>query len=211
MMLSARRQLRHLARKRRPLLALLTVLVLLDALLLLHNRPRTVRVTPQQYTGEKPSVFIASLHRNTGDILPAWSVAVLSLIDYLGADRVYFSAVESGSQDDTKDKLVALKIELDVRGVGNTIDLGLDVWQQLDEMWTRPDPGGPRQEGWIWNEEDRVYDLRRITYLAKERNRVMKPLEDMARSGTKFDKVLWINDVFFNVSASFSPSDMTGL
>lgn len=201
MLLSARRHLRRLNRKRRPLLALLTVLFLLDVLFLLYDRPRTTRVTPQQYTGEKPSVFIASVHRNTGSILPAWNAAVLALVDYLGADRVYFSAVESGSQDDTKDKLVALKAELDGRGVANTIDLGMDVWQQLDEMWARPDPDGPRQEGWIWNEEDHVYDLRRITYLAKERNRVMKPLEDLARSGTTFDKVLWINDVLFNVSA----------
>lgn len=205
MLLSARRQLRRLGRKRRPLLALLTVLFLLDALLLLHNRPRTIRVTPQQFTGDKPSVFIASVHRNTASILPAWNAAVLALIDYLGPSRVYFSAVESGSQDGTKDNLVALKQELDDRGVANTIDLGMDVYQQLDEMWARPDPDGPRQEGWIWNQEDLVYDLRRITYLAKERNRVMKPLEDLARSGSKFDKVLWINDVLFNVS-NFLPS-----
>lgn len=200
MLLPARHQLRRLRRQRRPLLALLVALFLLDALLLLRDRPRTKRVTSSHYGKEKPSVFIVSVHRNTAKILPEWSAAALALVDFLGNDKVYFSALESGSQDETKAGLLALKTELDGRGVANTVDLGMDVYQQLEEMWTRPDPAGPRQEGWIWNEEDHVYDLRRITYLAKERNRAMQPLAELERMGTKFDKILWINDVMFNVS-----------
>ncbi|CAN8098685.1 unnamed protein product [Discula destructiva] len=199
MLLLAPHQLRRLSQKRRPFLAVLVGLFLVDALLLLHNRPRTARVTQAEYLGEKPSVFIVSVHRNTGNILPAWSVATLALIEYLGSNNVYFSAVESGSQDDTKEHLLALEEQLNSRGVANTIDLGMDVYQQLEEMWARPDPSGPRPDGWIWNEEDNLYDLRRITYLAKERNRAMRPLEDLELSGRKFDKILWINDVLFNI------------
>lgn len=202
MALLAPHQLRRLRQKRRPLLALLLALFLVDALLLLCDRPCTTRVTTSQRLGDTPSVFIVSVHRNTANVLAAWSAAVLALVDHLGPSNVYFSAVESGSQDDTKDKLAALKQELDRRGVTNTVDLGMDVYQQLDEMWARPDPADPRPEGWIWNEEDKVFDLRRITYLAKERNRAMSPLEDLERLGTRFDKILWINDVLFNVSAS---------
>lgn len=202
MIFLAPHQLRRLRQQRRPLVALLVALFFLDALVLLHGRPRTTRVTQDQYGKEKPSVFIVSVHRNTAKILPEWSAAALALVDYLGNDKVYFSALESGSQDETKQELLALKTELDARGVSNTIDLGKDVYEQLDEMWTRPDPDGPRQQGWIWNEEDNVYDLRRITYLAKERNRAMKPLEELERIGTKFDKILWINDVVFNVSSA---------
>lgn len=206
MILPARHQLRRLHQKRRPLLVLSALLFLLDALLLLHHRPCTTRVAPDEYPAQKlPSVFIASVHRNTGTILPAWSAAVLALVDYLGPANVYFSAVESGSQDDTKERLAGLQGELDSRGVPNSVDLGLDVWQQLDEMWTRPDPEGPRLDDWIWNQEDDVYDLRRITYLAKERNRVLEPLEELERAGVKFDKVVWINDVVFNVRPSLPP------
>lgn len=202
MIFLAPHQLRRLRQQRRPLLALLMAIFLLDALVLLHGRPRTKRVTAVDQQGkEKPSVFIVSVHRNTANVLPEWSAATLALVDYLGKDRVYFSALESGSQDGTKAELSALKTELDARGVPNTIDLGKDVYEQLDEMWARPDPDGPRQQGWIWNEEDNVYDLRRITYLAKERNKAMQPLEDLERMGTKFDKILWINDVVFNVSS----------
>lgn len=86
----------------------------------------------------------------------------------------------------------------------NTVSLGMTVWEQLDEMWARPDPQGPRQPGWIWNPEDKVYDLRRISYLARERNRAMEPMWELEREkGIKFDKVLWLNDVVFDVRQPF--------
>lgn len=219
---SQRLLLRRLRRHRRPFFALLLLLFLVDALFLLHDRPRTQRTAAvasipsqtsltshhqhrQQHANTNTSVFIVSVHRNTGKILPAWGAAVLALIDYLGGpDRVYFSALESGSQDDTKEKLAALQAQLDARGVPNTVHLGMTVWEQLQEMWDRPDPAGPRQEGWIWNQEDKLYDLRRITYLARERNRALEPMRELERQGVKFDKLLWINDVVFNVREAFS-------
>lgn len=221
MMLPSARLLRRLRQRRRPLLALLLVLFLLDAVLLLRARPHTKRVSLedearrlQQRGGAaaaagagdtNTNVFIASVHRNTGPILPAWGAAVLGLIDHLGRDRVHFSALESGSQDDTKAQLEGLAAELAARGVASTVRLGLTVWEQLDEQWARPDPAGPRPAdgGWIWNPEDRVYDLRRITYLARERNRALEPMWELERQGVRFDKVLWINDVVFDVSAHF--------
>lgn len=210
MILPSQRLLRRLSlrRYRRPILALLLFLFLIDALVLLNHRPRTTRVSIPHDQKEKEEaterggrVFIVSVHRNTDKILPAWAPAVLALIDHLGADNVYFSALESGSQDDTKNKLIELQWQLAARGVRNTVNLGMTVWEQLDEMWARPAPDGPRQPGWIWNPEDKVYDLRRITYLARERNRAMEPMWELERTqGIKFDKVLWLNDVIFNVS-----------
>lgn len=228
MILPSQRLVRRLRQKRRPILVLLSVLLLIDALVLLHNRPRTTRVVlppPSPAAAGAPtshshaslpdpgSIFIVSVHRNTGKILPAWSAAVLALVDHLlvstnrnhnGDDRtppIYFSALESGSQDDTKEKLTGLQWHLEQRGVPNTVSLGMTVWEQLDEMWARPDPAGPRQPGWIWNPEDNVYDLRRITYLARERNRAMEPMWALEREkGIKFDKVLWLNDVIFDVN-----------
>ncbi|KUI52443.1 Alpha-1,3-mannosyltransferase CMT1 [Cytospora mali] len=214
MIIPSHRLLRRLRQKRRPILALLLFLFTIDALLLLHHRPRTIRsVLPLQArhgpmngdgdlsSPQQPSntsIFIVSVHRNTGQLLPTWGAAVLALVDYLGADNVYFSALESGSQDNTKEGLIALKDQLDARHVPNTVTLGMTVWEQLDEMWNRPHPDAPRPEGWIWNEEDQVYDLRRITYLARERNRAMEPMRKLQRQGMTFDKVLWLNDVVFN-------------
>lgn len=194
------RVLRRLRGQRRPALAVLLLLFLLDALVLLHRRRPTSRAIPKPAGhDDNTTVFIASVHRNTAKILPAWTAAALALVDYLGPERVYFSALESGSQDDTKERLTALKEQLDARRVPNTISLGMTVWDQLDEMWARPDPAGPRQPGWIWNEEDGLYDLRRITYLARERNKALEPMRELERRGVSFDRLLWINDVVFSV------------
>ncbi|KAI3401694.1 hypothetical protein diail_9358 [Diaporthe ilicicola] len=226
MIISSRLLLRRLRQRRRSILALLLFLFTIDAILLLRHRPRTSRTTipslerhglrsNSDRAGHGPAgnqtFFIVSVHRNTGLILPAWSAAVLALIDHLGPANVYFSALESGSQDDTKDKLAALKAQLDARRVPNTVTLGQTVWQQLDEMWARPAPDGPRQEGWIWNQEDKVYDLRRITYLARERNRAMEPMRALqAEQGVTFDKVLWLNDVIFDVEDFLTLADTRG-
>ncbi|PSR79444.1 cryptococcal mannosyltransferase 1-domain-containing protein [Coniella lustricola] len=193
------RVLRRAIRRRRPVFLLLLAILILDAIALANRRPRARRVPIGASKQANTTVFIASVHRNTGRILPDWSVATLALVQYLGADNVYFSAVESGSQDDTKEKLAALKEQLDARGVPNTISLGMTVWEQLDEMWTRPDPAASRVPGWIWNEEDKLYDLRRISYLAKERNRAMEPMRVLEGQGITFHKLLWINDIMFNV------------
>lgn len=229
MIISSRLLLRRLRQRRRSILALLLFFFTIDVILLLRHRPVTSRTIPPSLERHGPrssngrgggggssssstsnldgpgassneSFFIVSVHRNTGAILPEWGAAVLALVDYLGSANVYFSALESGSQDDTKDKLTALKAQLDDRHVPNTVTLGQTVWQQLDEMWARPAPDAPRQEGWIWNQEDKVYDKRRITYLARERNRAMEPmLQAEERRGVTFDKVLWLNDVIFDV------------
>ncbi|KAB5536687.1 polysaccharide export protein [Coniochaeta sp. 2T2.1] len=146
------------------------------------------------------SVFIVSVHRNTEEILrSAWNDAVLNLVSYLGAANVHFAAVESGSQDKTKEALMDLKGKLDGAGVSNTISLGMTVWEQLDELENRPDPRRAREPGWIWDEEEGHYDLRRIPYLAKVRNRAMEPLKTLERQGRTFDKVLWLNDIVFDV------------
>lgn len=213
MIIPSQRFLRRLRHKRRPILALLLFFFAIDALVLLHHRPRTIRSPvplkarhgPMNGNPSSPehtnntSVFIVSVHRNTGQILPTWGAAVLAVIDHLGAENVYFSALESGSQDDTKERLAALKDQLDARHVPNTVTLGMTVWEQLHELWDRPDPDGPRQEGWIWNQEDQEYDLRRIAYLARERNRAMEPLRELQEQGMTYQKVLWLNDVVFDL------------
>lgn len=186
----------------RPLLVVLGFLLLLDAINLIASRPDTHRspVKPRstEHAASKPSVFIASVHRNTGVIQrAAWNKAVVALVEYLGASNVHVSAVESGSQEDTKDLLMELKGELILRGVSHDISLGMTVWEQLEEIDNRPAPGA-RLPGWIWNAAENQYELRRIPYLANVRNQAMEPLKRLQKQGRHFDKVLWLNDVVFD-------------
>ncbi|KAK6842703.1 hypothetical protein PG990_005365 [Apiospora arundinis] len=187
----------------RRILYVLFFFFLLDAIHIINSRPETHRSTLKPraavHQSANNSVFIVSVHRNTEKIQrEAWNEAVLGLVDYLGAPNVHFSAVESGSQEGTKDVLMELKEGLDARGVTNDISLGMTVWEQLDEIDARPDPAGPREPGWIWNAPEDQYELRRIPYLSRVRNQAMAPLKQLEQQGRRFDKVLWLNDVVFD-------------
>ncbi|KIH91257.1 polysaccharide export protein [Sporothrix brasiliensis 5110] len=221
-MLFRPRLLRHRSRKyQRPVLWTLLTLFALDAWRILRSRAPTIRssltadtsqsIASGTETTKKPSVFIVSVHRNTEPILrSAWIENLVRLVDHLGRDNVYVSAVESGSQDDTKDALMELKAQLVARGVAHTIELGTTVWEQLDELYAWPDPDTPAAErpGWIWDSEEKHFALRRIPYLANVRNQAMAPLLAEAAKGSggggghgqgrRFDRVLWINDVAFD-------------
>ncbi len=200
------RRLRRLRPYQRRGLYALVVLLAIDSFHLVATRPKTTRAAVEAHhdahhaPSHNVTVYIASVHRNTEEMLSAaWNEAVVALADHLGPQNVHFAAVESGSQDNTKEALMDLKASLDRRGVSNTISLGMTVDEQLAELDAAPDPAGARVPGWIWDQDEQHYALRRIPYLARVRNQVMEPLAALARQGRRFDKVLWVNDVVFDV------------
>lgn len=224
-MLFRPRLLRHRSRKyQRPVLWTLLVIFFLDAWRILRSRTPTIRSSLAAAeaaegieTPTTPSVFIVSVHRNTEEILrSAWVENLVKLVDHLGRDNVYVSAVESGSQDYTKDALIELQNELIVRGVDHTIELGTTVWEQLDELYAWPEPDTPRDQrpGWIWDGDEDHFALRRIPYLARVRNQAMAPLLTEAAKnggqGRRFDRVLWINDVAFDTEDVMTLLDTRG-
>jgi hypothetical protein len=59
-------------------------------------------------------------------------------------------------------------------------------------------------DGWIRTSRGKE-ELRRVPYLAKLRNLVLEPLEEMAREeGEVFERVVWLNDVVFTVCTTDS-------
>ncbi|KAI0008866.1 cryptococcal mannosyltransferase 1-domain-containing protein [Xylariaceae sp. FL0662B] len=201
----------------RPIFYLLFFVFCFDAVTLVRRRPDTHRshVNLDRRSASSPAgnttVFIASVHRNTETILrEAWNQALLDLVDYLGAENVHVSAIESGSQDESKEALMELKAGLDERRVSNTVSLGMTVWEQLDEIETRPPPHGGREPGWIWNAAERQFEMRRIPYLARVRNQAMEPLEQLEDEGRVFDKILWLNDVVFDTEDIVTLFDTRG-
>lgn len=145
---------------------------------------------PPPFRDEK--VFIASIHWNNEEILRKyWIPAVVDLVKEIGPDNVYVSVQESGSWDDSKGALRVLDQHLEALGVARRIVL--DKTTHADEI-----AKAPAETGWIRTPRDKV-ELRRIPYLAKLRNLVMQPLYDLQhKDGTKFDRILWLNDVVFD-------------
>lgn len=137
-------------------------------------------------------IFIASIHWNNEAVLRShWNRAVLRLVDHFGAHNVYISILESGSWDDSKGALKWLDGELERLGVQRTITL--DETTHADEI-----AATPGSSGWI-NTARGKRELRRIPYLSRLRNRSLEPLDKLAENGIRFDRVLFLNDVVFNV------------
>jgi hypothetical protein len=144
------------------------------------------------------TVFIAAIHWNNEDILKEhWVPAVVDLAKQLGPDRVFVSVQESGSWDDSKRALRLLGQLLDKINVRHKILL--DDKTHLDEI-----NQVPGNSGWIMTPQGDI-ELRRIPYLARLRNLVLQPLDELASAGMRFDNILFLNDVVFKVR-SFSQS-----
>ena len=137
-------------------------------------------------------VFIASIHWNNEAILRShWNQAVINVVKHFGSNNVHVSVLESGSWDDSKGALKLLDEELGELAVGRTITL--DKTTHADEI-----AAAPSSDGWIDTTRGKK-ELRRIPYLSRLRNRSLEPLDKLADKGIKFDRILFLNDVVFDV------------
>ncbi|KAI9780441.1 MAG: hypothetical protein M1839_006715 [Geoglossum umbratile] len=127
--------------------------------------------------GEK--VFIAANIIDEDLIRGAWGQAVLGLIDVLGEKNVYLSIFENDSGAGTREALVELsrKVPCNSSIVSEHLP--------MDEIPSVILPSGRKR-------------VKRVAYLAEVRNRALRPLNKNSLVATKFDKLLFINDVIFN-------------
>ena len=159
---------------------------------------------PQTYPHSKSKIFIASTHWNNELILRShWNDAVLALVHHFGVNNIYVSIYESGSRDDSKGALTLLDRELGRLNVQRTIILNETT--HLDEIQEQPPSAAAAaaassDSDWIDTPRG-TRELRRIPYLSKLRNRSLEPLRALKDSGLIFDKILFLNDVVFQVSS----------
>ncbi|KAF2446650.1 glycosyltransferase family 69 protein [Karstenula rhodostoma CBS 690.94] len=174
----------------RIVLALFVVLSTLDVL---HVRQRLARgsASLENHTLRSERVFIAGIFWNNEDILRAsLSAALVALAETLGPKNVFISIHESGSWDNTKDALRELDEALERVGAERRITTSNVT--HLDEISV-----APTGEGWVETPQGKK-ELRRIPYLARQRNVGLEPLAEMAERGVHFDKILFVNDVVFS-------------
>jgi hypothetical protein len=137
-------------------------------------------------------VYIASIHWNNERILRShWSKAVIALAKTLGRDNVFVTVYESGSWDNSKGALRELDKALEEHGIRRNITMSETT--HMDEIAV-----GNKGPGWIDTPRG-TRELRRIPYLARLRNWTLEPLQRLAQKGERFDKVLFLNDVVFDV------------
>lgn len=143
-------------------------------------------------------VYIASIHWNNGPILRShWNDAVVALAKTLGRNNIFVTIYESGSWDDSKGALRELDLALGAHNIRRNITLSDTT--HIDELSV-----SDRGPGWVDTPRGRR-ELRRIPYLSRLRNWTLEPLQELARQGQTFDKVLFLNDVVFTVRLRHRP------
>lgn len=193
----------QVARLRRVRLFVLLVLLLFFLDLVSIARTRNTlhsssRQTSNTYPRIQERIYIASLHWNDEVLLRNhWIPSLVNLVSHIPPENVYISILESGSWDDTKGALLELDAQLEKLGIERSIVLGNRT--HVDAINEGLEAAA---DGLVWTPSGKQ-ELRRIPFLAKERNRAMDQLGELAvrENGPKrrFDKVLWLNDVIFTV------------
>ncbi|KAF2763532.1 hypothetical protein EJ05DRAFT_482324 [Pseudovirgaria hyperparasitica] len=123
-------------------------------------------------------VFIAaSIYDHEGELLGGlWGKAMLELVDILGPQNVYLSIYENDADPNALDALSKFK---EMVKFDHTI---LNEHLPLEDISRVTLPSG----------ESRI---KRIAFLAEVRNRALRPLESIT---TRYDKLLYVNDVVFD-------------
>lgn len=132
-----------------------------------------------------------------------WLDKFLHLVQTIGPENIYVSILESGSFDNSADAIRWLDGQLGDMGVERTVII--DPTTHYDAVSAGPvDEHGHTKSGWILtgdSDPPGQKELRRISYLSDLRNLGLEPLLAMHRlKGRTFDKILYLNDVFFEPS-----------
>lgn len=157
---------------------------------------------PHVLQGQK--IYIAAQFWTSEYVLwDQWMAALLSLVKVLGPRNVYVSILESGSLDGTAALIHYLDGKLEELNVERTIII--DPTTHEDLVNGSPyNKDGSEKNGWIFTSNStppHTKELRRIPYLADLRNKGLEPLVKLHReTGRVFDKILYLNDVYFATS-----------
>ncbi|KAF2666517.1 hypothetical protein BT63DRAFT_426973 [Microthyrium microscopicum] len=144
-------------------------------------------IRPAHYKGNNPhneKVFIAANIIDEDMIRGPWGNAVKNLVELIGPDNVYLSIYENDSGDGVKNALHELSAVVKCRSNIISGHIDLDKFPRIQIL-----PNDSR--------------IKRLSYLAQVRNHAIEPIEytnatTSTSTITKFDKLLFLNDVVFS-------------
>ncbi|KAM5446165.1 hypothetical protein MaudCBS49596_006851 [Microsporum audouinii] len=148
-----------------------------------YDRLRSLAVgshSPGRGNPRNEKVFItANIYDPDGSLAQSqWSKNILQLIDLLGPENSYLSIYENDMNDSARDALNAMAEQ-------TPCNHSMVTEEHLDtaDLLHITLPDGSRR-------------LKRIAFLAEVRNRALRPINQPGMM--RFDKILYVNDVFFD-------------
>ncbi|MCJ1392715.1 hypothetical protein MMC18_005586 [Xylographa bjoerkii] len=137
---------------------------------------------------ELPSVYIASINSGASLTGPrAWRRAVESVATHLGRDKVYISIYEHVGFSGPRDELDQLGRNLELLGVQRSIVFAdKENIYALNHTWTAQGLPAPTPAT--------TY----VHHMAEMRNRVLRPMIELALQGIRFDRILFLEDGLFS-------------
>ncbi|OLY81342.1 Alpha-1,3-mannosyltransferase CMT1 [Smittium mucronatum] len=117
----------------------------------------------------KKYFFAINLYNNE-EVIPYMIQELMLLFKFFGVENIFLSLYENGSKDNTK------KLLRDFSEYLKTFDIKHDF---------------------VLEDGSRPKEFHRIEYLAKVRNRALDPLEKEKKKGRVYDKIIFMNDIFF--------------
>jgi hypothetical protein len=163
--------LRRARRVCRPLYVFIALVIVLSWQIIFNG---SYTNAPPFTLDTQETVYIAA-NIIDGDLINGrWGKSLLELVDLIGKDRVFVS-IYGGPTGALKDLEAKLPCEKSI------------VSQDVDPIPLNEIPHTELPTG--------EYRIKRIAYLAEVRNKALAPLDTLTK---KYDRVLFINDVFFS-------------
>lgn len=130
---------------------------------------------------EKIFIAAAVYDREGGLLGGEWGVRLRQFIDILGPDNIFLSIYENDADE---------KAQLAMKAFAESVTCNKAIIHENLDLDTLTHVNTP-------NGESR---LKRIAFLAEVRNRALRPLDDPNSSAynKRYDKVLYVNDIFFD-------------
>ncbi|KAE9367434.1 glycosyltransferase family 69 protein [Stipitochalara longipes BDJ] len=174
---------RFLSRVCKPLYIFLFIILFLGWQVT-FNVPYADSKAPKFVVNEKETVFIAANIIDEDLVRGAWGQTIVELVQAIGVERTFVS-IYGGPTDalaELDERLEGIGLQKGNRRVVSEERVPVDV----DAIGKTKLPSGSER-------------VERISFLAEVRNMALRPLES---SKGKWDKVLFINDVFFDVDGA---------
>jgi hypothetical protein len=154
----------------------------------------------QHYVSQR--LYIAAYLHNAERVLPAWSNSLIRTVDLNGPENCFVSILTGGSTDATSQLLRELEATLRYRA---NASFSIVTNGETPQGALSSDVLRERSIYPYSSVTQQPLSSRRMPYLARQRDSLLLPFREMAARGKHYDKIVILDDVYFEVRGQLQP------